>query len=313
MSHIYAIFAIRNMDMKVFKRFRLMLLLLVVPFITMAQSNAHLQYIEKYKNLAVSQMKKYGVPASITLAQGLLESDAGRSMLAVEGNNHFGIKCHSDWTGKKMYHDDDRRDDCFRVYRNAEGSFEDHSLFLTTHSRYAFLFDLKPTDYKGWARGLKKAGYATNPAYAEKLIEIIERYDLDKYDKGGGVRWNSHTSGPDDIIFAHQPYISNDLLYIKMGYDESLKDIAKEFEMTRMRLRRYNEIDRGYMPEPGSVIYLERKKGRADRQYQVHTVRSGESLWSISQLYGVRLKSLMRRNGLDENSVIKVGQILEVR
>jgi len=291
------------------KRLNLMLWLLVMPLFVVAQSNAHLQYIDKYKDLAISQMKKYGIPASITLAQGLLESDAGRSMLAVEGNNHFGIKCHTDWTGKKMYHDDDRRDDCFRVYRNVEGSFEDHSLFLTTHSRYAFLFDLKTTDYVGWARGLKKAGYATNPAYAEKLIEIIERYNLDMYDKGGKFKKENAAA----VGFAHQPYISNNLLYVRIGDGESLKEIAKEFDMTRMRLRRYNEINREYVPEPGSVIYLERKKGKADKQYQLHTVQSGESLWSISQLYGVRLKALMRRNGLDENSAIQVGQILEVR
>lgn len=298
-----------NLTKRMLKRLNLMLWLLVMPLFVVAQSNAHLQYIDKYKDLAVSQMKKYGIPASITLAQGLLESDAGRSMLAVEGNNHFGIKCHSDWTGKKMYHDDDRRDDCFRVYRNVEGSFEDHSLFLTTHSRYAFLFDLKTTDYVGWARGLKKAGYATNPAYAEKLIEIIERYNLDMYDKGGKFKKENAAA----VGFAHQPYISNNLLYVRIGDGESLKEIAKEFDMTRMRLRRYNEINREYLPEPGSVIYLERKKGKADKQYQLHTVQSGESLWSISQLYGVRLKALMRRNGLDENSAIQVGQILEVR
>lgn len=298
-----------NLTKRMLKRLNLMLWLLVIHLFVVAQSNAHLQYIDKYKDLAVRQMKKYGIPASITLAQGLLESDAGRSMLAVEGNNHFGIKCHTDWTGKKMYHDDDRRDDCFRVYRNVEGSFEDHSLFLTTHSRYAFLFDLKTTDYVGWARGLKKAGYATNPAYAEKLIEIIERYNLDMYDKGGKFKKENAAA----VGFAHQPYISNNLLYVRIGDGESLKEIAKEFDMTRMRLRRYNEINREYLPEPGSVIYLERKKGKADKQYQFHTVQSGESLWSISQLYGVRLKALMRRNGLDENSAIQVGQILEVR
>lgn len=298
-----------NLTKRMLKRLNLMLWLLVMPLFVVAQSNAHLQYIDKYKDLAISQMKKYGIPASITLAQGLLESDAGRSMLAVEGNNHFGIKCHTDWTGKKMYHDDDRRDDCFRVYRNVEGSFEDHSLFLTTHSRYAFLFDLKTTDYVGWARGLKKAGYATNPAYAEKLIEIIERYNLDMYDKGGKFKKENAAA----VGFAHQPYISNNLLYVRIGDGESLKEIAKEFDMTRIRLRRYNEINREYVPEPGSVIYLERKKGKADKQYQLHTVQSGESLWSISQLYGVRLKALMRRNGLDENSAIQVGQILEVR
>lgn len=295
------------------KRLGVLFVLSMLQFAAYAQDNAHQQYINKYSSLAVSQMKKYGIPASITLAQGLLESDAGRSMLAVEGNNHFGIKCHSDWTGKRMYHDDDRRDDCFRVYKSVEGSFEDHSIFLTTHSRYASLFDLKPTDYKGWARGLKKAGYATNPAYAEKLIEIIERYDLDRYDKGSFSLFATADKDQDETVFAHQPYISNKILYVRINEGESLKDIAKEFDLTRMKLRRVNEIDRGYVPEPGSVIYLGRKRAKADKKYQFHTVRSGESIWSISQLYGVRMKPLMRRNNLDENSQIEVGNILEVR
>src|SRR6056297_1707454 len=140
-------------------------------------------YIEAYKDLAVREMKRSGVPASITLAQGMLESDYGRSTLAVNANNHFGIKCHNDWTGKRIYHDDDRRNECFRSYRYVYESFKDHSDFLTGVSRYDFLFDYEITEYKKWARGLKKAGYATSPTYASKLINLIERYQLDQLDR----------------------------------------------------------------------------------------------------------------------------------
>jgi flagellum-specific peptidoglycan hydrolase FlgJ len=141
------------------------------------------EYIAKYLAIAKKEMKLHGIPASITLAQGLLESGAGQSKLAKKANNHFGIKCHNDWKGRKFRHDDDKRKECFRKYGNAKHSFKDHSLFLTSKSRYAFLFDLKTIDYKGWAKGLKQAGYATDPNYPAKLIKIIEDYKLYKYDK----------------------------------------------------------------------------------------------------------------------------------
>ena len=138
-------------------------------------------YVKFYSNIAMDEMIQFGIPASITLAQGILESGAGKGRLAVQANNHFGIKCH-DWNGKKIYHDDDEEQECFRKYDNPEYSYRDHSLFLTNRGRYSFLFDLKKDDYKQWAKGLKKAGYATDPKYPQKLIDLIQRYQLYKYD-----------------------------------------------------------------------------------------------------------------------------------
>ena len=292
-------------------------------------SEAYLTYIDKYRKVAVEQMRKYNIPASITLAQGLLESDAGRSMLAVEGNNHFGIKCHNDWNGRTMYYDDDRQGECFRRYGSAQLSFEDHSLFLTGKSRYASLFNLRPTDYKGWARGLKAAGYATNPQYAEKLINIIELYDLNRFDRtirdGDGIQGvAAYESSPDSKdrksvrdyyteLTTHQPYISNGLLYVYLGDDETLKDIAHEFRTTAARLRNVNEIKNRYVPEPGSIIYLEKKKCKAAAGFELHTVGPDDSLWSISQLYGVRLKCLLRKNRMDMGDSLAVGMELRLR
>lgn len=283
---------------------------LVVLFIlsirVSAQDYVFRSYVEKYKDVAVDQMRRYGIPASITLAQGLLESDAGRSTLAVEGNNHFGIKCHNDWRGRTLYHDDDRKNECFRRYSSAMDSFEDHSVFLATHQRYSFLFDLKRTDYKGWARGLKQAGYATSPTYPEKLITLVERYSLYKYDNPDG-------GSSERKIFYHQPMISNGLLYVRLGNKETLKDIAKEFDISRAALRRYNDLDRRYIPESGSVIYLEKKNRKSSKEYSMHVVRAGENLWSISQIYGVKMKVLISRNNLGEGNPLVEGMTLKVR
>lgn len=283
-------------------------LFLVLPASVAAQTRnaAFESYIDKYKDMAISQMNKYHIPASITLAQGLLESDAGRSTLAVEGNNHFGIKCHSDWTGKTLYHDDDRASECFRKYQNPSASFEDHSIFLASGKRYEFLFAFDQTDYKSWAYGLKKAGYATSPTYATNLIRIIETYELYQYDGKTG-----RSKAPSQL--KHQPYISNGLLYVIFQDGETLWDISQEFDVSRYRLRHFNEIDRKYLPDPGSVIYLERKKGSAAKQYKTHVVQSGESLWDIAQLYGVRMKALIRKNHLDAENPLYVGMPLRVR
>ena len=189
---------------------------------TTGAKDAYSAYIAKYSGMAMEQMKQYGIPASITLAQGLLESDAGRSSLATKCNNHFGIKCHSDWTGRKMYHDDDERHECFRCYRSAEESFRDHSLFLVNGARYKSLFKLSVTDYKGWAKGLKAAGYATSPTYATKLIEIIERYGLDRYDSKTGVRLKAGQ-------LPHQPLLVNGQRCVRLREGETLKDIAREY------------------------------------------------------------------------------------
>ena len=265
-------------------------------------------YIKKYRELAVDEMKKYHIPASITLAQGLLESGAGQSTLARKSNNHFGIKCGSDWNGKTVSHDDDARGECFRAYKHPKQSYEDHSKFLAGRPRYASLFKLKITDYKGWARGLKKAGYATNPRYADQLIDIIELYDLYKYDKKGGLKWMKENPNP------HQPYIANDLVYIVVRSGDSWKSISKEFDISQSKLRKYNDLYKGYILQVGDILYLEKKNKKAGKEHIVHVLRAGESMYSISQKYGIRLKNLYKLNKMDaEDPAPEVGTILRLR
>ena len=265
-------------------------------------------YIKQYRDIAVEEMKKYHIPASITLAQGLLESGAGQSELARKSNNHFGIKCGSDWNGRTVRHDDDARGECFRAYKHPKQSYEDHSKFLAGRPRYASLFKLKITDYKGWARGLKKAGYATNPRYADQLIGIIELYDLHKYDTKGGLKWMKQNPNP------HQPYINNGLLYIVVRPGDSWKSISKEFDISQKKLRKYNDLYKGYALQSGDILYLEKKKRKADKEHIVHVLRAGESMYTISQKYGIRLKNLYKLNKMDEESPSpKVGTILRLR
>lgn len=271
-----------------------------------SDKDAYAAYIAKYSGIAVDQMKQYGIPASITLAQGLLESDAGRSTLATKCNNHFGIKCHSDWKGRKMYHDDDERHECFRCYRNAEESYRDHSQFLISGSRYQSLFKLGTTDYKGWATGLKAAGYATSPTYAAKLIEIIERYGLDRYDTRSAGRLKKGQ-------LPHQPLLVNDLKCVKLREGETLKDVAREYGMSLNLLRRFNEVDRKFAPPAGTTVFLERKKSRADKEHRTYVVKKGDSLWSVSQQFGVKVKSLEKRNGIGESNPLSVGMTLMLR
>lgn len=265
-------------------------------------------YIKKYRDLAVQEMKKYHIPASITLAQGLLESGAGKSTLARKSNNHFGIKCGSDWRGKTVSHDDDARGECFRAYKHPKQSYEDHSKFLAGRPRYASLFKLKITDYKGWARGLKKAGYATNPRYAEQLIDIIELYDLHRYDTKGGLKWMKENPNP------HQPYIANGLVYIVVRAGDSWKSISREFDISQKKLRKYNDLYKGYELKVGDILYLEKKNKKADKEHIVHVIRAGESMYSISQKYGIRLKNLYKLNKMDaEDPSPEVGTILRLR
>jgi len=263
-------------------------------------------YIAKYAELAVKHMNKYGIPASITLAQGLLESDAGRSSLASRCNNHFGIKCHNDWRGKTMLVDDDRRNECFRCYNNAEDSFEDHSLFLVNGARYRSLFSLGSRDYKGWARGLKAAGYATNPNYADKLIEIVERYGLDRYDDRSSRRLAKGA-------VPHRQYEVNGVKCVQLGQGETLRDIAKEFGMSLSLLRRFNDVDRSFTPPAGSNVFLERKKNRASVENRVYTVKNDDSLWSISQTFGVKMDHLAGRNRITSSNPLSVGMTLKLR
>ena len=265
-------------------------------------------YIKKYRELAVEEMKKYHIPASITLAQGLLESGAGKSELARKSNNHFGIKCGGDWRGKTVSHDDDARGECFRAYKHPKDSYEDHSKFLVGRPRYASLFKLKITDYKGWARGLKKAGYATNPRYADQLIGIIELYELYKYDEKNYLKWLKKNPTP------HQTYIANDLLYIVVRAGDSWKSISQEFDISQKKLRKYNDLYKGYALQVGDILYLEQKNKRADEDHIVHVLRAGESMYSIAQKYGIRLKNLYKLNKMHEDDPTpEVGTILRLR
>ena len=292
------------------KRYLITVLTIFVCLALQAQTRnkQYEDYIKKYRELAVDEMKKYHIPASITLAQGLLESGAGQSTLARKSNNHFGIKCGSDWNGKTVSHDDDARGECFRAYKHPKQSYEDHSKFLAGRPRYASLFKLKITDYKGWARGLKKAGYATNPRYADQLIDIIELYDLDKYDKKGGLKWMKENPNP------HQPYIANDLVYIVVRAGDSWKSISKEFDISQSKLRKYNDLYKGYILQVGDILYLEKKNKKAGKEHIVHVLRAGESMYSISQKYGIRLKNLYKLNKMDaEDPVPEVGTILRLR
>lgn len=292
------------------KKLKLLLILIISCLTLQAQTRnkQYEDYIKKYRELAVEEMKKYHIPASITLAQGLLESGAGQSTLARKSNNHFGIKCGGDWTGKTVSHDDDARGECFRAYKHPKDSYEDHSKFLAGRPRYASLFKLKITDYKGWARGLKKAGYATNPRYADQLIGIIELYELHKYDEKNYLKWIKKNPNP------HQTYIANDLLYIVVRAGDSWKSISKEFDISQKKLRKYNDLYKGYALQVGDILYLEKKNKKADKEHIVHVLRAGESMYSVSQKYGIRLKNLYKMNKMDaDDSAPEVGTILRLR
>lgn len=283
----------------------------------MKWNSAYQSYIDQYKDLAIEQMLRYNIPASITLAQGLFESAAGRSNLTRSGNNHFGIKCHG-WTGKRTYHDDDAAGECFRAYDNARQSYEDHSRFLATQSRYARLFSLKRTDYRGWARGLKQCGYATNPQYASKLTQIIELYGLNKYDRATtydrfiAKHASEESPGPDGVRYVINAY--NDNYYVIAKKGETFKSLGKELGISGRKLAKYNERDKRETLDDGDVIYLKKKRNKAERNFKnrPHTVKAGESMYSIAQKYGIRLKSLYKKNRLSPDYNIRVGDKLRV-
>ena len=279
---------------------------------TMTWNQRFQNYFDKYKDVAVEQMLKYRIPASITLAQGVLESAAGNSELATKANNHFGIKCNG-WTGRQSYHDDDARNECFRAYDNVYESYQDHSVFLTTSKRYSSLFQLKLTDYKGWARGLKVCGYATSPTYATKLIEIIELYRLYQYDTAKDFdkfQAQQVKSGDNRQIYAF-----NKNYYLKARRGDTFRSLAKEVDISYRKLARYNERDKNDVLEEGEIIWLKKKQNKAPKNYKgrLHYVKNGESMYSISQLYGIKLKKLYKLNDLPPTYQIRVGDALRVR
>lgn len=276
-------------------------------------------YINQYCDLAIEQMLKYKIPASITLAQGLLESGAGYSELATRGNNHFGIKCHG-WTGSKTYHDDDEKQECFRAYNNVFESYEDHSLLLTGQPRYKRLFDYGRTDYKAWARGLKQCGYATSPTYAQKLIGIIELYKLHEYDKATKydrfMEQRTYKDAPSAKGGMQHPiHRYNKNYYVVAREGDTFRSLGKELGLSYRKLARYNERSKNDKLVAGETIYLMKKQKKAEKNYKgrPHVVKPGESMYSIAQYYGIRVKSLYKKNKLSPDYRIKVGDSLRVR
>ena len=264
--------------------------------------NDYDNYIRLYASIAVEQMQRHGIPASITLAQGLLESGAGKSRLAVRGNNHFGIKCH-DWTGNKIYKNDDEDNECFRSYNSAKESFEDHSLFLK-RKRYEQLFTYKITDYRSWAKGLKACGYATSPTYAQSLINIIEDYQLYRFDNEGLSTNQSQGQGK-----------INGIPYVLAYRGDNFKTISARTGISYRKLAKYNERDKNDNLQEGEIVFLKKKARKGDKQYKnmVYVVKPGDSMYSISQLFGIRLKRLYKINKLSPEDQIAVGQILWLR
>lgn len=297
-------------------RISAVLLCLSASHIAVAQNSRYEQYIATYKEEAVRQMHKYGIPASITLAQGLLESGAGSSLLATKGNNHFGIKVGGAWNGKYMLKDDDAPNEKFRVYDSALESYEDHSLFLRKGQRYASLFTLSPTDYKSWAHGLKRAGYATNPNYGPLLINLIERYNLHQYDMQKATNTKPVDKLSESVQSAdYQIQCSNDCYYIIAKNGDTFKSLSKRFNTSVRRLRRYNEVGKNHELKGGDIVFLTAKKCKADKQLKgkYHVVKQGESLHSIAQIYGIKTCALYKANRITEGFYLVEGQYLRIR
>ncbi len=275
------------------------------------------EYIKKYYAEALRQMERHGIPASITLAQGILETGSGKSSLARKHNNHFGIKCAGSWTGKRTYARDDKYNDCFRSYRNWRDSFEDHSLFLKKR-RYRKLFKLSPSDYRGWAKGLQKAHYASSRTYACGLIDLIERYELYQFDRGAYPSWFlSPKSGRTRSITRsetlRQIFVSSGLHYIVAKKGDTFALIAKELDLSSVRLARYNELELSSPLKEGAIIYLEPKHSTANPPYKWHTVEVGESMYTIAQRYGMLIKSLYLLNDKSPDYIPEVGDKLRLR
>ena len=325
-----------------------MLWTVILAFSAVTSAQTHQEkYIERYAEIAVAEMYRSGVPASITLAQGLLESGYGRSELALKSNNHFGIKCHNGWQGGKVYHDDDAKGECFRKYDTPEESYRDHSDFLRYRDRYKFLFDYKTTDYKSWAYGLKKAGYATDPNYPRKLINLIEEYELHQYDtrpasfadvsvtevkeqkaKKKEVPQTIPTppSQLEQVVavapgkqetfrfsLSRQMYSQNGVLFIYASEGESYGSIAEANGLFLRELLKFNDLNGDVPVKPGTVVYLQKKKKEAAVGIEMHVIEKGESLRAIAQRYGVQLDKLCKLNGIENKDVIREGDIIRLR
>lgn len=292
---------------------------LIISFTLFAQSGRNItrtEYIDTYKELAMKEMEQSGIPASITLAQGILESGDGNSRLARKANNHFGIKCH-DWKGKSVRHDDDEKNECFRKYKSVDESYRDHTEFLATRSRYASLFELEQDDYKAWARGLKKAGYATSPTYASALIKLIEENELYQYDQVVIARSGSRKGKADydktEYAGGRKLYYNNRVKYVLAREGDDFLSLSEELDVFNWQLPKYNDLpDRNVFAE-GEKVYLQPKRNKAEAGNKVHIVSEGETLHSISQLYAMKIEKLAFRNDLDPDTELTAGQELLLR
>lgn len=309
------------------KRFLMMCTLFASHWLQ-AQNNDVVNYINTYKELAIREMQRSGVPASITLAQGIHETMAGKSVLVLKSNNHFGIKCKSSWTGDKVYHDDDARGECFRSYPSATESYADHSDFLKNSTRYASLFQLNPTDYKEWAWGLKKAGYATNNRYPEILIKLVEDYNLNEYTLTamGTVKPQDETLAgttkplPADVTTvalvdapARPQYPAGEfrinetrVVFVRSG--TSLLSIAAQYDISLGRLLDFNDLRNEDVVIEDQLLYLQRKRKAGANEF--HVVQKGESLYAICQTEGLRFESLLKYNHLQGNQQPATGEKL---
>ncbi len=295
---------------------------LVQPANIKSQHTSRQEYIDLYKDWAIGEMERSGIPASIKLAQGMLESNNGNSTLAIKGNNHFGIKCH-DWKGKSIRHDDDEKNECFRKYKSASDSYIDHTNFLMNAPRYSFLFELDQTDYKGWARGLKKAGYATSPSYASALIRIIEENDLHRFDLASGPRTRpdyretvpelTDIDGFEVEIEHRKILIRNRVDYIIVKEEDTYQSLTEELDLMPFELAKYNEIPKDSKLEKGQVLYLQPKRSKASVEYSFHTVETGETMYDISQMYGIRLKKLYQLNLMNPGDEPELGDEINLR
>ena len=305
------------------------------------------EYIDRYKSIAVAHMERYGIPASITMAQGILESDCGNSLLSMKSNNHFGIKCKRNWTGDKVYHDDDAKGECFRSYPSVEASYRDHAEFLDSQPRYDSLFAYSPTDYKSWARGLKAAGYATAPDYAQRLCRIIEEAQLFLLDQPDGERlyasrmgrkvtdpegWfadqssvepvsgSSSAIDPDNYrvtINAHNGYnvyATNGVHYVLAKEGDTFENIGKKFRISARNLRKFNDLkDKKAQPVPGEAVYIERKRKRWEGNSRHHICRQGETAYAVGQSYAIRTRSIEKLNKLRKDEELAAGREIRIK
>ena len=304
---------------------------------TLAQSRSGRQtreeYLDRYKHIAIDQMERYGIPASITMAQGILESDSGNSHLSRSSNNHFGIKCKRDWTGDRVYHDDDEKGECFRAYPSVEASYDDHAEFLDRQPRYDSLFAYSSDDYRSWARGLKACGYATAPDYAERLVRIIEESKLYLLDKPNGERlyadrhratnepdeWFSEQASTAEVITTaidpdnyrvtinahegYEVYRTNNTHYVLAKDRDTYENIASKFRLSAKNLRKFNDLkDSSAQPMTGEVVYIERKRTRWEEDSRIHFCRSGETVYAIGQKYAIRSRSIEKLNRLKKGT-----------